>query len=791
MKYGHFDLENKEYVIETYNTPLPWINYLTNGEMFSLISNLGGGYSYYKDAKLRRITRFTYNTPSRDNNGRMYYIDDGNDIFSPTFFPSKVELDSYECHVGLNYTRFASSKNHIRSDLLCFIPNDANVEINRLVITNDSDTTKELLIYGGVEFCSFNALDDMTNFQRNFSTGEVEVNPSVIYYKTEYRERRNHYSFYSVNHKTNSFNTDRDSFVGLHGDYVLPKEVKEKKLSNKIASGWSPVGFHQVKLTLKPHESQTLIFLLGYVENEQDKKFDKDGLINKEKAERLITRFSDNNAVEEAFKALKKKWEDLLSIYQIKSSSKELENEVNIWHQYQCMMTYYLSRSASYYESGIGRGMGFRDSCQDLLGFVHLSSKLAKERIIDIASIMKRDGSTWHQYQPLDKKGNSEIGGGFNDDPLWIIASAYAYIAETGDKDILNIEVPYNSDPNDKGTLLEHLDNAIRYTINHKGPHGLPLIGHADWNDCLNLNCFSSNPGESFQCFEGKDTGVAESIFIAGMFVKYGQEYIDILKLIGKDYSFYLEEVEKMKKAVYEYGYDVDHFLRAYDAYGHKVGSYENEEGQVYIEPQGMCVMAGLGLENELASKALQTTYDKLNTKYGICLLTPCYSTYHLELGEISSYPKGYKENGGIFCHNNPWVIIAECMNNNGKRAFEYYKEITPAYIENISDIHRTEPYVFSQMVAGKEAINFGEAKNSWLTGTAAWTFVAISQYLLGVRPTLEGLVIDPKIDDEFELTRKYLGHNIHIKVNKGIHQKVVLYKDQLEKMEEDIYVEL
>ena len=791
MKYGHFDNKNKEYVIETYDTPLPWINYLTNGEMFSLISNLGGGYSYYKDAKLRRITRFFYNTPSRDNNGRLYYVDDGQDVFSPTFYPAKTPLDKYECHVGLNYSRFVTLKNNLQMDLLCFIPNDENVEINRLVLTNNSDETKELLVYGGVEFCLWNALDDMTNFQRNFSTGEVEIEPSVIYHKTEYRERRNHYSFFSVNQKTNSFNSDRDSFVGLHGDYVLPKEIKDKQLSNKKASGWSPIAMHQMKMTLKPHESQTLIFLLGYVENKQEEKFEKPSIINKTKAHQMMKRFHDEKEVDKALISLKEKWNKLLDVYKISSKDDKLNTEVNIWHQYQCMMTYHLSRSASYYESGIGRGMGFRDSCQDLLGFVHLAPELARERILDIASIMLEDGSTMHQYQPLDKKGNAEIGGGFNDDPLWLIAATYAYISETGDSGILSEEVSYDSDINNKRSLLEHLTKAIYYTVNHKGPHGLPLIGHADWNDCLNLNCFSSEPGQSFQCYQSQDTGVAESIFIAGMFVKYGQEYLDILSSINKTDDVIKDEIEKMKEAVYQHGYDKDHFLRAYDAYGHKVGSYENEEGQIYIEPQGMCVMAGLGLDNDMANKALQTTYDKLNTKYGICLLTPCYSKYHLELGEISSYPQGYKENGGIFCHNNPWVIIAECLNGNSGRAFEYYKEITPSYIEENSDIHRTEPYVYSQMVAGKEAANFGEAKNSWLTGTASWTFVAVSQYILGVKPVINGLLIEPHVEQDVSVVRQYRGHNIHINIKGGTKDKRLLTNEEILKGEKDIYVEL
>ena len=790
MKYGFFDNKNREYVIKTYNTPLPWINYLTNGKMFSLISNLGGGYAYYKDAKLRRITRYSYNTPNRDNNGRLYYIDDGKDIFSPTFYPAKVELDFYECHVGLNYTKFISKKNNLKMELLCFIPQDENVEINKLVLTNESDEEKEILVYGGVEFCLWDALDDMTNFQRNFSIGEVEIKDGTIYHKTEYRERRNHFSFFSVNQEVESFNTDRDSFIGLHGDYVLPKEIKEKKLSNKKASGWAPIAMQQIKVVLKPKETKTLIFLLGYVENKQEEKFEKPSVINKKAAERIIARFKEENAVNDAFDALKEKWDSLLSVYHIESNDENLNTEVNIWHQYQCMMTYHVSRSASYFESGISRGMGFRDSCQDLLGFVHLEPRLARERIIDIASIMLGDGSTMHQYQPLDKKGNSLIGGGFNDDSLWLIAATYAYIAETGDLEILKEKASYDSDPNNQGTLLEHLQKAIYYTINHKGPHGLPLIGRADWNDCLNLNCFSDKPGQSFQTFQGKDTGIAESIFIAGMFVKYGKEYLEILSLNNQKDEKVSQEIEMMKKAVYEYGYDKDHFLRAYDAFGNKVGSYENKEGQVFIEPQGMCIMAGLGLENNMASKALQTTYEKLNTKYGICLLSPCYSEYHLELGEISSYPQGYKENGGIFCHNNPWIIIAECMNNNGERAFKYYKEISPSYIQDISDIHKTEPYVYSQMVAGKESVNFGEAKNSWLTGTASWSFVAMSQYLIGVRPTLQGLLIEPKLNMKLNVTRIYRGKKINIHISGKSEKPYLITLEQLEKSG-DINVEL
>jgi cellobiose phosphorylase len=462
---------------------------------------------------------------------------------------------------------------------------------------------------------------------------------------------------------------------------------------------------------------------------------------------------------------------------------------VNIWNQYQCMVTFNMSRSASYYESGIGRGMGFRDSCQDLLGFVHLIPDRARQRIIDIASTQFQDGSAYHQYQPLTKKGNSDIGSGFNDDPLWLIAGTSAYIRETGDMSILDEIVPFDNDMSVAQPLMEHLKRSFDYIVNHKGPHKLPLIGRADWNDCLNLNCFSAHPGESFQTFGPSEGPVAESVFIAGMFVKYGEEYAQLCELKGdKAEAEYARcEVQKMYDAVLKDGWDGEWFIRAYDAYSHKVGSKECEEGQIFIEPQGFCVLAGIGVKEGLAKKAMDSVKERLDTKYGIMILQPAYTKYHLELGEVSSYPPGYKENAGIFCHNNPWVSIAETVLGDGDRAFEIYKKTCPAYIEDISEIHCTEPYVYSQMVAGKDAKFFGQGKNSWLTGTAAWTFTDISQYILGVYPTLNGLQINPCVPDgfgDFDLDRTYRGVNYHIHVSnpsnvqKGVSKMTVDGKD-------------
>lgn len=761
MKYGYFDDKNKEYVITTPYTPLPWINYLGNKDFFSIISNTAGGYSFYKDAKLRRITRYRYNNVPRDNSGRHIYVCDGDVTFSPSFLPCKASLDNFECHVGLGYSKFISSKNNLKCEYTVFVPLDDNVEIGMLNIKNTSNEIKKIDVFSQVEFCLWNAVDDSTNFQRNYSTGEVEIEHNAIYHKTEYRERRNHYSFYSVNKRPKGYDSDLDTFLGKFNDYDNPIVVKNRKSNNSKASGWSPCASFQNSLVIKPNESKTLIYLLGYVENDDDNKWEDLNIINKNKAHDLINKYHLEKEVKKALKALKNYWNELFNKYQVLTSDKKFDRMVNIWNQYQCMVTFNMSRSASYYESGIGRGIGFRDSCQDILGFVHLIPERARERILDIASIQFEDGSTWHQYQPLDKKGNADIGGGFNDDPLWLIACTYAYLCETNDYSILNEMVTYNSDPKNKATLLNHLEASFNFIIKNKGPHGLPLIGRADWNDCLNLNCFSKVPGESFQTCSNFESHKAESVFIAGMFVKYGKELADIYHHLNRidDQNRVLNEVEIMSQIIEKYGWDGEWFLRAYDAYGNEVGSSKCEEGKIYIEPQGMCVMGGVGISSGKAQKALNSVKKHLDTNYGIVLLQPAYKKYYLNLGEVSSYPPGYKENAGIFCHNNPWISIAETILNNGDRAFDIYKKICPSYLEPISNIHKTEPYVFSQMIAGVDAKNYGEAKNSWLTGTAAWTFVNSSQYILGIKPTLDGLSVRPCMPSsikKFMVKRQY-----------------------------------
>lgn len=771
MKYGFFDDVNREYVINTPATPLPWINYLGTNGFFSLISNTAGGYCFYKDAKHRRILRYRYNNVPADNGGRYFYINDGGDAWSPSFMPMKKKLDFYECRHGMGYTSITGERNGLKVKETFFVPVNDNCEIHRVKLKNVSDVSKSFKLFSFVEFCLWNAQDDMLNYQRNLNTAEVEIEGSTLYHKTEYRERRNHYAFYTVNADVGGFETDRDTFLGAFNGFDSPAAVIDGKAANSVASGWYPIASHMINVALAPGDEKEFIFVLGYIENENEKKFTALNVINKDKAHEMISRYNTAALCDAAFAELNEYWDKLLSVYTVESDDEKLNRMVNIWNPYQCMVTFNMSRSASYYESGIGRGMGFRDSNQDLLGFVHQIPARARERIIDIASTQFEDGSAYHQYQPLTKRGNNEIGSGFNDDPLWLILGVIAYIKETGDFGILKEDVPFDNDENNTDTLLGHLDRSFDHVLNNLGPHGLPLIGRADWNDCLNLNCFSTEPDESFQTYGTAEGKVAESVMIAGMFVFIGEQFAELYDVLGENAKAdkIRSAVSTMTQAVKEYAWDGEWFLRAYDAFGNKVGSKECEEGKIFIESNGFCVMAGIGKEDGKAQKALDSVKRYLECEYGIVLNYPPYSGYHTELGEISSYPPGYKENAGIFCHNNPWIIIGETVMKNSERAFDLYKKIAPAYLEDISDIHATEPYVYSQMIAGRDAPRAGQAKNSWLTGTAAWNYYTVSQYILGIRPEFGGLRIEPCIGKDIKtcvVKRKFRGTEYIITIN-------------------------
>ena len=776
MKYGFFDDENREYVITQPDTPLPWINYLGSEEYFGLISNTGGGYSFFRDARLRRLTRYRYNNVPSDSGGRYLYIRDNEsgEFWSPTWQPVKRDLDEYQCRHGIGYSRISSSYKGIAADVLYFVPIHENLEIWRVRIGNQRAHMAELSLFSMVEFCLWDAWDDATNYQRNLNIGEVEVEEGVIYHKTEYRERRDHVAYFACSLAPDGFDTQRDAFLGPYRGWDDPVVVASGQSTDSVAHGWSPIGSFQNRLSLAPGEEIDLIFLLGYHENPRDAKFDPFGsqTINKRTVKPVIQKYLDVDQVDVAFAELNHYWEGLLRPFQVRTPLDHVNRMVNIWNAYQNMVTFNMSRSASYFESGIGRGMGFRDSNQDLLGFVQMIPERARERILDIAATQMESGGAYHQYQPLTKRGNDAVGGDFNDDPLWLVLGTVAYLKETGDYAILEEPVPYDNNPGSEKPLYDHLQRSLDYTLARLGPHNLPLIGHADWNDCLNLNTFSTEPGESFQTTTSKDGKVAESVFIAGLFVLAANEMVSLADFLGNtaDVQKYSAAAAEMSETVFRSGWDGAWFLRAYDDFGEKIGSASCEQGRIFIEPQGICVMAGLGLDNGRAQQALDSVGEHLATEHGIVILQPAYTRYYLQLGEISSYPPGYKENAGIFCHTNPWIMIAEAQLGRPDRALDYYMRINPSAREAISDVHRSEPYVYAQMIAGRDAATFGEAKNSWLSGTAAWNYVAITQWILGVRPSYGGLQIAPVVPDDwhsFQVDRLFRGVTYKIDVHR------------------------
>ncbi len=788
MRFGHFDDAAREYVISQPDTPLPWINYLGSEDYFGLISNTAGGYSFYRDARLRRLTRYRYNNAPLDLGGRYLYVRDTDDgeYWSPSWQPVQRPIEDYSCRHGLGYTVIASRYHGIGIETCYFVPLGQTLEIWRTRITNERDADARLSLFSAIEFCLWDAQEDATNFQRNYSTGEVEVAEGVIYHKTEYRERRDHFAYFACSEPLAGFDTQRDSFLGPYRGWDRPLTVESGRSTNSIAHGWQPMGAHHVELQLAPHETREVIFVLGYAENPTDDKFDPVGsqTINKRRVRPTIARYLQPGMVAEALDGLRTRWDELLAGLQVKTGNEHVDRMVNIWNPYQCMVTFNLSRSASLFESGIGRGMGFRDSNQDLLGFVHMVPGRARERILDIAATQLPNGGAYHQYQPLTKRGNDAVGSGFNDDPAWLVLAVSAYLRETGDFSILDEQVPFDNQPGTETRLYGHLERAISYTLERLGPHGLPLIGRADWNDCLNLNCFSDTPGESFQTTENRAGGVAESVFIAGLFVEAANEMAAIAERTAdvSDAARYRAAAQQMVAAVERDGWDGAWFRRAFDFFGHPVGSSTNEEGQIFIEPQGICVLAGIGVGDGRATTALESVRERLATKHGIRLQQPAYSHYYLELGEISSYPPGYKENGGIFCHTNPWLMIAEAVVGNADGALDYYLRINPSAREEISEIHRCEPYVYAQMIAGPDAPTHGEAKNSWLTGTAAWNLVAISQWILGIRPAFDGLEVVPVVPDRwpgFSAIRRFRGVDYKIEVHRaGPGQTVTLVVD-------------
>jgi cellobiose phosphorylase len=760
-EFGAFDDAAREYVVLRPDTPLPWLNYLGQDDLFGLCTNTGGGYTFWRDARLRRLTRYRYNDAPLDSVGRYLYVRDGDTVWNPGWKPTKTPLDRYECRHGLGYTRVVGAKDGVEVEVCYFVPPGDDVEVWWTTVRNTSASSKSLRLFSYAEFCLYEALNEMTNYQRTYSIGEIEVERggAAIFHTTEHRERRRHVTLFGCTCDVAGFDTSRDAFVGVHNGLHEAAVPFAGRATGSVAHGWNPIGAHELDLELAPGETRSFSFLLAYV----DEGGVPAGL-------GLFDRYRRPGAVEDAFERLRARWDELLSGFQVECPDEHLTRMLDTWNQYQCVATFNLSRSASLFETGIGRGMGFRDSNQDVLGFVHLIPDRARQRILDLAATQLADGTCFHQYQPLTREGNAEIGGHFFDDHLWLVVSTCAYVKETGDASILSEAVGYADTPDSGEDLLHHLETSIAYTLSHRGPHGLPLIGHADWNDCLNLNCFSTEPNESFQTAGDGDGSTAESVMIAGLFLYAAAELAALYRHLERDGDAgRIERVRaEMLATVEAEAWDGDWYVRAFDASGAPVGSHVCDEGRIFVESQAWCVLGGAGADNGRARRALESVHELLATPDGIVLQQPAYSGYRPELGEITSYPPGYKENAGIFCHTNPWITLAWCRLGEAERALETYLAICPSTREQRIETYRCEPYVYAQMIAGPDAATPGEAKNSWLTGAAAWTFVSGTQGLLGIVPGYDGLRIDPCIPHDwtsFRVSRRFRGTTYEIEV--------------------------
>ena len=778
MKYGFFDDKNREYVITRPDTPLPWINYLGVDKYCGLMSNTAGGYSFYGDAAQRRILRYRYNNVPSDRPGRYIYIRDNDkeDYWSASWQPTNKDLKKYkyECRHGLSYTKIKAEYSQIQSEATYFVPVGAAHEIWRIKLKNNSSKPRKMSLFTYVEFCLWDAMNDMTDFQYNLNIGRTEFKNNAMYHTTLYNMHKHQFAYFWADKKVASYDGVRQDFTGPYRGEANPIAVERGKCSNTLAVGWAPFGGLHINVNLKAKEEKEVTFVLGYCDD-----------MGKE--EKVFEKYSKKGAVDQELKTLAGYWENNLQKYQCETPDPTVNSMVNVWNQYQCMTTFNWSRSASYYEAGGERGMGFRDSNQDTLGFVHMIPNKVHDRLVDIASVQFPEGRAHHGYSPLTKKGSRE---GYGDDHLWLVQAVHNYIKETGDIRFLDEIVPYND--GSKGKMYEHIQKAVEYSWNNTGYHGLPKAGFADWTDCLNL----SGP-----------KGMGVSVMIACQFVLGANLLSELAQRSGRvlDVEKYKNMADEMKDRINKKAWDGEWYLRAFDDNGTPVGTNESKEAKIWLESNTWAVMTGVA-EGDRAEITLDSIKKHLDTKYCIVLFDPALSEYHPELGNDSVFPGGLKENAAIFCHTNPWAMVAEAMTGRAANAFKYWKTIAPAANNEIADKHWTEPYVYSQMIAGKAHKDFGQAKNSWLTGTAAWNIVAISQYILGIRETFDGLMIDPCIPSSwkgFTVSREFRGtkYNFTVKnpskASKGIKKMSVDGKEikgnivPIEKNKKEVNIEV
>lgn len=771
--FGYFADDQREYVITNPQTPVKWINYLGSLDFGGFVDQTGGILLCRQDPALNRITRYLTQDPPAAFRVTTLYLrypgsNGGYEVFSPFYVPTLTPYDNYACHVGLGYSKFLTEMKGLRTDIRIFIPRGERVLIQQVTVTNLSEENREVDLVPVVEYTHPDALKQLNNAdwvpQTMQSYLDEESEGLKILSQSPFMFKDIRRNYFTANLPVSSFDSDRCAFLGDngYGSWVLPGALQEKELTNSLALRGDNIAALMVHLgAIPPGESRSVITLLGQSEGIAD-------------AKPVIQRYRDPDEVAAAFDELGGCWSEVLSTIQVKTPDTDMDRMLNIHNPRQCLITMNWSRYLSLYQLGFGaRGMGFRDSAQDVMGALPGSPAASKKLLVKLLQVQKRDGSAMHQFNPLtmiatmgDAAAEEDRPKYYSDDHLWGVLAVVEYMKETGDLSFLKKKIPFyekdrQEQPLESGTVWEHLKRGIQFTHGNVGAHGLPLLGFADWNDTVNL------------------PAGAESVFTAHLYGWALQEMIVLSRLLGKKKSVkkFKSYYSEMAKRVNEIAWDGSWYIRYFDPKGKPLGSHKNQHGQIYTNAQSWAVLSGFA-SKQRAVKALNAVNNRLNTRFGIKLSTPGYDGFDPQKGGVTTYPPGAKENGGIFLHANPWVIIAETMLGHGDRAYAYYCQINPAAKNDLIDIFECEPYVYPQNILGDEHPQFGLARNAWLTGTASWAYQAGIKYILGIRPEYDGLMIDPCIPagwDGFSVQRRFRGatYNIQVKnpdhVNRGV----------------------
>lgn len=767
MLYGYFDDEKREYVITNPRTPVKWINYIGTLAFGGFVDHTGGALICKGDPALNRITKYIAQLPSAEFKAEGLYLrfreGRGYRVFSPYFVPTLDSYDRYECHVGLGYTRFISEFHGLHSEITVFVARGGDREIRDIRVTNLSDHTLSVDAIPVVEYTHPDALIQLTNadWAPQTMVSRVIRDPDgyAILLQYPFMRRDTAVNYFTSSIPASSFETDRAHFLGDHeyGTWANPQGLESTALSGYQAQRGDNIVALLVPLGAI-HTGQTvrLVTQLGQAATI---------------AEALpeIRRYRDAAVVDAALGELAQFWDGHLSKIQVQTPDADMNRMLNIHNPRQCYVTLQWSRYLSLYQLGFeSRGIGFRDSSQDVMGILAHAPAEGRQLISTLLQVQCRNGSAMHQFTPStmianegDSREMEDRPKYYGDDHLWIILAVAAYLKETGDRAFLDTMIPYYEKdrdglPLESGTVLDHLQRAIEFTRHNVGSHGMPLLGFADWNDTVNL------------------PAGAESLFVANLYGKALLEMTELARYLGNAVAATGSATlyDEMKASFNHCAWDGEWFVRYFDELGHALGAQANAHGQIYVNGQSWPVISGFASPDQ-ARQALDSVYARLNTRHGIKLSAPSYNGYDPHIGGISTYPPGAKENGGIFLHTNPWAIIAEAMLGNGERAFQYYAQINPVAKNDHIDEFECEPYVYPQNILGDEHPRFGLARNSWLTGTASWAYQAATQYILGIRPTYDGLLIDPCIPaawDGFQVRRAFRGAVYEIEVQNPDH---------------------